>query len=72
MHYCALTLSNEDWSFLCKLADENNTLPISFVEQLIAEKTTQLRDEVEYIEEMQRQFDVHAERQEKSVEEALA
>jgi len=65
-------LSTRDWDFLCDVAAENNTLVAEFAEKLLTDKITQLRDEVQYIEEMQRQFDVHAERQEKSVEEALA
>ena len=65
-------LSTEDWDFLCNAAAENNTPVAEFAEKLLTDKIAQLRDEVQYIEEMQRQFDVHAERQEKSVEEALA
>lgn len=65
-------LSTEDWDFLCNIAAENNTPVAEFAEKLITDKITQLRDEVQYIEEMQRQFDAHAEHQEKSVEEALS
>jgi hypothetical protein len=65
-------LSTEDWDFLCNTAAENNTPVAEFAKKLLTDKIAQLRDEVQYIEEMQRQFDVHAERQEKSVEEALA
>ena len=65
-------LSTEKWNFLCNVAAENNTPVAEFAEKLLTDKIAQLQDEVEYIEEMQRQFDVHAERQEKSVEESLA
>ena len=65
-------LSTEDWDFLCNIAAENNPPVAEFAEKLLNDKITQLRDEVQYIEEMQRQFDAHAEHQEKSVEEALS
>ena len=65
-------LSTEDWDFLCNIAAENNTPVAEFAEKLLNDKITQLRDEVQYIEGMQRQFDVHVEHQEKSVEEALS
>jgi len=65
-------LTNEDWNFLCQIAAENHSLPMAFTEQLVASKLRDMRDEIQYIEEIQQELDAAAEFMEKSVEEALS
>jgi hypothetical protein len=65
-------VTNDDWNFLCQLAAENHSLPTAFTEQLVASKLRDMRDEIQYIEELQQELDVAAEFMEKSVEEALS
>lgn len=64
-------INKEDWDFLCELAAENNTPPATFASQILANELAQYRDEIRYAEAVQQELDVMAERQEKSVEEAL-
>jgi hypothetical protein len=67
-----LYVSSKKWRFLCELAAENNTQPEQFAEQLLANKITELQDEVQYANELQQELDAVAEFMEKSVEEALS
>ena len=65
-------INQEDWDFLCELAAENNTPPATFAAQILANELAHYRDEIRYAESVQQELDVMAERQEKSVEEALS
>ena len=67
-----LYVADEEWSFLCELAAENNTQPEQFAELLLGCKIAELQDEVRYANELQHELDVAAEFMEKSVEEALS
>jgi hypothetical protein len=68
----SVCVTNDDWDFLCLLADENKIPPTNFAEQLLVSRLTEIRDEIQYIEELQQELDVAAEFMEKSVEEALS
>lgn len=65
-------ISKEDWNFLCEVAAENKVSPEIFAAQIVAAELAEIRHEIRYIEAIQQELDVLAERQEKSVEEALS
>ena len=57
--YCPLELTGlreEDWAFLCELAEENDTSPIKFAFQMIASELARYRDEIAYAEEVQQEI----------------
>ena len=72
MPTCILYVADEEWSFLCELAAENNTQPEQFAGLLLLCRITELQDEIRYANELQHELDVAAEFMEKSVEEALS
>jgi hypothetical protein len=72
MPFIDVYISNEDYDFLWNLANENSIPHTEFAKQLLASKLTDLRDEIQYIEELQQELDVAAEFMEKSVEEVLS
>lgn len=66
-----MSLSQEDWQFLCARAKENNVLPETLAARLIADELAQWRDEIHYAEQQESRIANKAMNQEKVLEEIV-